>query len=155
MMKTARKTKRTPFQPEAVKPQATVTYSVRTEPVKPQAIATHPVNAEPVKPQATATHPVNGEPVKAPVPRTNRVSLELVKPGASRVFVAGSFNGWKPEQTPLFHRGNGHWVGDLAVSAGRYEYLFVVDGQWLPDPSAKESVQNPFGGKNSVLVVWE
>jgi hypothetical protein len=41
----------------------------------------------------------------------------------------------------------------LAVEAGRYEYMFVVDGQWLPDPNAKESVQNPFGGKNSLLVV--
>jgi hypothetical protein len=30
-----------------------------------------------------------------------------------------------------------------------------VDGQWLPDPNAKESVENPFGGRNSVLVVSE
>lgn len=79
----------------------------------------------------------------------------MVKPGARQVFVAGSFNEWKPDRTPLLHRGNGHWVGDLAVGAGRYEYLFVVDGQWLTDPNAKESVQNPFGGKNSVLVVAE
>jgi len=39
------------------------------------------------------------------------------------------------------------------VNPGRYEYLFVVDGQWLPDPNAKESVANPFGGRNSVLRV--
>jgi hypothetical protein len=30
-----------------------------------------------------------------------------------------------------------------------------VDGQWLPDPNAKESVENPFGGRNSVLTVSE
>jgi hypothetical protein len=53
------------------------------------------------------------------------------------------------------HRGDGRWEGDLAVGAGRYEYLFVVDGQWLPDPNAKETVQNPFGGRNSVLTVSE
>jgi hypothetical protein len=41
----------------------------------------------------------------------------------------------------------------LTGISGRHEYLFVVDGQWLPDPKAKESVQNPFGGRNSVLVV--
>jgi 1,4-alpha-glucan branching enzyme len=78
-----------------------------------------------------------------------------VKPDAKAVFVAGSFNGWQPEKTPLSPKGNGRWVGDLSVKPGRHEYLFVVDGQWLPDPRAKETVANPFGGHNSVLVVSE
>jgi hypothetical protein len=34
-----------------------------------------------------------------------------------------------------------------------YEYCLVVDGQWIPDPKAKETVGNPFGGRNSVLTV--
>jgi len=29
----------------------------------------------------------------------------------------------------------------------------VVDGQWISDPNAKESVRNDFGSTNSVLVV--
>src|SRR5262245_23210547 len=87
--------------------------------------------------------------------RKNHILLEFLQPGAKSVYVAGSFNEWKPESTPLIQTTNGHWVGDLAVKPGRHEYLFVVDGQWLPDPNAKESVQNPFGGKNSVLVVSE
>ena len=82
-----------------------------------------------------------------------RVSLKLVNPTAKKVCVAGSFNGWKPEAMPLTHTGNGQWTGDLAVKPGRHEYLFVVDGQWIPDPKAKESVANPFGGRNSILVV--
>jgi 1,4-alpha-glucan branching enzyme len=94
----------------------------------------------------------NGAPAQT---ETSRVSLELVKPDAKNVCVAGSFNEWKPEKTPLAPLGNGRWAGDLAVKPGRHEYLFVVDGQWLPDPNAKETVQNPFGGKNSVLVVSE
>jgi hypothetical protein len=28
-----------------------------------------------------------------------------------------------------------------------------VDGRWMPDPLARESVPNPFGGKNSILTV--
>jgi 1,4-alpha-glucan branching enzyme len=87
--------------------------------------------------------------------QTNYVSLELLKPDAKTVCVAGSFNEWKPEKTPLVPRGDGRWAGELAVKPGRHEYLFVVDGQWLPDPTAKESVENPFGGRNSVLVVSE
>ena len=34
---------------------------------------------------------------------------------------------------------------------GTYEICLVVDGQWLPDPLARETVPNPFGGRNSVL----
>src|SRR5689334_23098382 len=97
----------------------------------------------PSKPIAPSTAPL----------RYAGVCLEFVKPGARQVCVAGSFNEWKPEQAPLVSMGNGRWVGNLSVSPGRYEYLFVVDGQWLPDPNAKESVQNPFGGVNSVLMV--
>ena len=36
---------------------------------------------------------------------------------------------------------------------GNYEYCFVVDGEWIPDPLARESVPNPFGGRNSILNV--
>ena len=100
--------------------------------------------AEAVKPAA----------VKATAPPP-RVVLELVNPAAKQVFVAGSFNNWQPEQTPLAPAGNGRWAGGLKVGPGRHEYLFVVDGQWLPDPNAKESVENPFGGRNSVLTVSE
>jgi 1,4-alpha-glucan branching enzyme len=84
-------------------------------------------------------------------PKSNRVLLELIKPEAKQVCVAGSFNEWKPETAPLSLKGNGRWVGNLEVKPGRHEYLFVVDGQWMPDPNAKETVQNPFGGQNSVL----
>jgi 1,4-alpha-glucan branching enzyme len=105
--------------------------------------------------------PVFAEPVKVPVaaiksgptPSIRHVSFELIKPGAKQVCVAGSFNGWRPERSPLVALGDGRFVGDLTVDPGRYEYLFVVDGQWVPDPKAQETVQNPFGGKNSVLTV--
>jgi len=81
--------------------------------------------------------------------------LELVQPEAKSVFVAGSFNEWKPDQLPLMQAGNGRWIGDVTVKPGRHEYQFVVDGHWMPDPKAKEAVDNPFGGRNSVLVVSE
>lgn len=105
-----------------------------------------PTVPEPVKVKMTPAKP-------EAAPHCGHVSFELVKPGAKQVCVAGSFNGWKPERAPLSSLGDGRFVGDLTVDPGRYEYLFVVDGQWLPDPKAKESVQNPYGGTNSVLTV--
>jgi hypothetical protein len=45
------------------------------------------------------------------------------------------------------------WKATVALPPGRYEYRFVVDGQWISDPNATESVGNNFGGTNSVIVV--
>jgi 1,4-alpha-glucan branching enzyme len=118
---------------------------VKNEPLKAQLTVAQAMKAEPIK-------IVSAKPEK---PKVGRVSFELVKPHAKHVCVAGSFNDWKPEKAPLVPLGDGRWVGDLTVKPGRYEYLFVVDGEWLPDPNAKESVQNPFGGRNSILGVSE
>lgn len=126
--------------------------TVKPEPPRPQP-ANLPAKIEPFRPEPAKTQAAPPAPAGASAPKTGVVSLELVQPGAKQVCVAGSFNDWKPERTPLRSLGNGHWVGNLAVRPGRHEYLFVVDGQWLPDPNAKESVQNPFGGKNSVVTV--
>jgi len=111
---------------------------------------TKKVKMSAVKAKAPTPAPVRVAPRNA-----NSVKLELVQPQAKAVYVAGSFNEWTPEKTPLAQTGNGRWVGALEVTPGRHEYLFVVDGQWLPDPNARESVQNPFGGTNSVLIVSE
>jgi 1,4-alpha-glucan branching enzyme len=108
-----------------------------------------------VKVEAAA--PVAAGPVKMQVdtPQPARVVLEIVSPAAKQVQVAGSFNEWNPERTPLAPASNGRWTSNLLLGPGRHEYLFVVDGQWIPDPNARESVNNPFGGRNSVLKVAE
>lgn len=118
--------------------------------VNVKAPAPAPAQTVPVQPAAPV---VALAPTKPVAPPPSGVALELVEPAAKQVFVAGSFNGWKPEVTPLASQGNGRWKGDLRLSPGRHEYLFVVDGHWLPDPNARESVANPFGGRNSVITV--
>jgi hypothetical protein len=47
----------------------------------------------------------------------------------------------------------GRWKATASLPPGRYEYRFVVDGQWISDPSAKEFVGNSFGSTNSILVI--
>lgn len=95
-------------------------------------------------------NPFNGvKPAAGPSP----VALKLRAPAAKEVFVAGSFNGWQVGATPLRPAKGGEWQGELNLTPGRYEYLFVVDGTWLPDPAAREAAPNPFGGLNSVLSV--
>jgi len=112
-----------------------------------------PSKAEPAKATVVKAQPEpNSQAIaaKADVPKAR---LKLVKPDAKSVCVAGSFNEWNPSRTPLTRISDGTWIGELSGISGRHEYLFVVDGQWVPDPNAKESVQNPFGGRNSVLVI--
>jgi 5'-AMP-activated protein kinase regulatory beta subunit len=81
------------------------------------------------------------------------IHIEFAHSTASAVAIAGSFNGWCPEPAQLV--GKGKWAKDLMLAPGTYEYLFVADGGWLPDPLAKEAVPNPFGGVNSLLRVAE
>ena len=43
---------------------------------------------------------------------------------------------------------------NTAKETSRYEYRFVVDGEdWIADDDADDFVPNPFGGKNSVVVL--
>jgi 1,4-alpha-glucan branching enzyme len=81
------------------------------------------------------------------------VRFEFTNASARNVSVAGTFNHWQPATKTLHPSGIGHWYKDTALAPGTYEYCFVVDGQWMPDPNAKQTVPNPFGGRNSVLTV--
>jgi 1,4-alpha-glucan branching enzyme len=81
------------------------------------------------------------------------VEFALNLPRAHSVAVVGTFNDWDVNRHPLRADPGGAWSITVWLPAGRYEYRFVVDGQWVSDPSAGESVQNTFGSTNSVLVV--
>ncbi len=74
-------------------------------------------------------------------------------PLATTVFLAGSFNDWNAGSHPLASADLGRWQIEMGLQRGRYEYLFVVDGKWTPDPAARESAPNPHGGTNSVVVI--
>jgi 1,4-alpha-glucan branching enzyme len=69
------------------------------------------------------------------------------------VSVTGSFCGWGPVGHPLRRDRHGVWKTTLALPPGRYEYRFLVDGQWQDDPACPERVPNGFGTENCVLRV--
>jgi 1,4-alpha-glucan branching enzyme len=73
---------------------------------------------------------------------------------AGQVCIAGSFNDWHPSVTPMVGLGDRYWVKDLSLAPGRYEYRFVVNGEWMDDPNAKEVTANPHGGVNAILSVY-
>ena len=98
-------------------------------------------------------HNHNHDNVADAAPQLVPVRFEFTHPGATTVCIAGTFNQWQPDGKPMHKSGNGRWLKESALPAGTYEYCLVVDGHWMPDPGATESVANPYGGRNSVLKV--
>ena len=86
-------------------------------------------------------------------PGPREVTFEMYEIHAQAIAVAGTFNNWNPRLNPMRNTGKGKWVATLLLAPGKHEYRFVVDGHWKEDPLAQETVPNPFGGVNSVMVV--
>jgi hypothetical protein len=90
---------------------------------------------------------------KPTAPQTLGVSFALHKPDAKRVLLCGEFNGWSPTATPMTRPDDGHWEVTIALVPGRYQYKFIVDGEWIADPAAQKNVPNEHGSLNSVVEV--
>src|SRR5688500_19210796 len=74
----------------------------------------------------------------------------------ARVNVAGDFNGFSKDATPMTKGHDGIWRAKMTLAEGTYQYKFVVNGeQWLPDPKADTSLatDDNFGGKNSGVII--
>ena len=82
-------------------------------------------------------------------------SLKINDSKVHTVAIAGDFNDWNPKANILEDpEGDGIWTGTLKLEPGRYEYMFVLDGEkWLPDPNALRYVKDGFGNKNAILEI--
>lgn len=81
-------------------------------------------------------------------------------PPAQAVFLAGIFNDWDPAATPMIKDAEGNWDVALALPPGRYEFKFVIDGQWCCEPGCDganrecpKCVPNALGSMNRVVDV--
>ncbi|OGH58105.1 MAG: hypothetical protein A3G34_16505 [Candidatus Lindowbacteria bacterium RIFCSPLOWO2_12_FULL_62_27] len=78
------------------------------------------------------------------------------KPSAQpqKIIVAGSFNDWNQDKTPMTDPdGDGTYEARAWLEPGAYTYKFVVDGNWIPDPSNPDSTPDGFGGFNSIITL--
>lgn len=89
----------------------------------------------------------------APAQPAAGVVFSYADPSAKTVFVAGEFNQWSVTANPMQKDEFGVWTATIPLKPGRYQYKFVVDGNWKEDPANPETVDDGFGGKNSVKVV--
>src|SRR5262249_46553337 len=80
------------------------------------------------------------------------VLFTLDAPGARYVQLAGDFNSWVADDM----LPSGHvWKKVVRLRPGRYQYKYVVDGRWLPDPLNLNVEPAPWGGYNSVVNLGE
>ncbi len=69
---------------------------------------------------------------------------------ASKVFLAGSFNGWNSKELEMVKVKDG-WQLDYYLGPGTYEYKFIVDGKWIIDPKNPNTIGSG-DYANSVLI---
>jgi len=71
---------------------------------------------------------------------------------ASLVVLTGSFNNWNQSQLLFAREGDG-WVCRVDLDPGVYQYKFIVDGDWLLDPSNPDTAEDEAGNVNNVIEV--
>ena len=62
----------------------------------------------------------------------------LTAPGAQRVELVADFNRWGKDPIVLKGYRKGYFDTSVALTAGEYKYVFVVDGKDVLDPSNKD-----------------
>lgn len=69
---------------------------------------------------------------------------------AKKVYLSGSFNGWREKQLLMQRTATG-WAIPVYLAAGTHTYRFIADGRWFEDPANAEKLPNEFNEYNSVI----
>jgi Glycogen recognition site of AMP-activated protein kinase len=123
----------------------------------PSAPATSTTTSEPTAPADPAA-PAAGAPAAAAKPTTpgpNQTPDGIVfnfKPDRKgKVFLAGNFNDWNPANEKYVltdEDGDGMFSITVKLMPGSYQYKYVIEGQWIKDPSSPSDAPDGFGGRN-------
>lgn len=75
-------------------------------------------------------------------------------PGARTVRIVGTFNDWTPDDASLMEKlEEGLWTKIVRLPPGEHQYKFIVDDRWVEDEANPRVVEDPYGGRNSVINV--
>ena len=85
--------------------------------------------------------------------KRRRVRFTLEVPKAKESILMGDFNNWNAKAHPMNRSERGVWEKIVILAPGRYEYKFLVDGQWLNDPKNGDFCRNSFGTQNNVVII--
>ena len=89
---------------------------------------------------------------KLKLPEAKEILFKLEAPEGSVVQIAGDFNEWVPESLDFTEsQGKPLWHKTISLRPGSYEYKYLVDGRWIPDPANDTTVKDAYGGVNSLI----
>jgi hypothetical protein len=91
---------------------------------------------------------------RSPIPGHVRVVFELPScVWADRISLTGDFNEWRENDIMLQQTRSGVWQATIDLPLGkRFQFRYVVDGQWCTDSHADGMSDNDFGSQNSIVV---
>jgi len=98
----------------------------------------------------------SGAPISAagaPAAGSSAPTFTYTDPAAKSVYVAGDFNQWNATANALQKDSSGVWTASMPLKPGKYQYKFIVDGDWKQDPLNSQTADDTFGGRNSVKTV--
>jgi chromosome partitioning protein len=82
------------------------------------------------------------------------IVFRLEAPEGAMVKIAGDFNKWVPELLDFTEsQGRPLWHKTISLRQGSYEYKYLIDDHWTPDPSNDKRVEDSYGGVNSIISI--
>lgn len=91
------------------------------------------------------------EVITSPVVNGNQVTFNY-EGNANTVSVQGGWDAWK--STANFSKvRDGLWSYTMELAPGKYDYKFIVDGDYVLDPENDETINDGNGHTNSLLIV--
>jgi len=100
-----------------------------------------------LKPGPPSVVPQPQKPQK-PVPFDTEIKFRkffITAPGAKQVALAADFNNWGASPIILTPYTKGYFDTSVALAAGEYKYIFLVDGKETLDPVNKDVIE--FNGR--------
>ncbi len=82
-----------------------------------------------------------------------RVTFTLEVKEAGNIALMGDFNNWNEKTHPMKKDAGYIWKKTVFLNSGRYEYRFLVDGEWQNDLKNNQLCKNRFGTYNNFIVV--
>lgn len=80
----------------------------------------------------------------------NVAEFSFYRPNAQHVFLVGDFNSWRDGQNRMTRMADGHWVAQLRLPPGDFNFRYRADGAWFTDYAAFGVEANEYG-LNSVV----
>lgn len=89
----------------------------------------------------------------SPTPGLVHVVFELpASIWADRIYLVGDFNDWQTNVTPFVQGRDGVWRVALELPCNqKFEFRYLIDGNWQTDYHADGWSSNRFGSQNSIV----